>query len=67
MLLNLPEYNLYRRDRDFVFGRVSIGGGSLRKKDSRWLIGAEGHYLFYEENDDTIPNGSYKTMLSANL
>jgi len=44
---------------------ISLGGGFLRKTNSRWLYGVEGHYLFYEENDNTIPNGSYKTMLSA--
>ena len=49
----------------FTDGFLSIGGGFLSKKNSRWLFGAEGHYLIAEEKNNTIPNGSFKTMLSA--
>jgi hypothetical protein len=44
---------------------VSFGGGCFHRKDSRWMIGGEGHFLFVEEQDATIASGNYKTSLSA--
>jgi len=46
-------------------GFLSFGGGFLRKKNSNWLVGVEGHYLFVEDKDYAMPNGSYKASLTA--
>ena len=46
-------------------GFLSFGGGFLRKNNSNWLSGVEGHYLFAEEKDYTVPNGNHKASLTA--
>jgi len=43
----------------------SIGGGFLRKKNSNWLLGVEGHLLLVEEQDYRMQDVSHKASLIA--
>lgn len=43
----------------------SIGGGFLRKKNSNWLVGFEGHVLVVDEQDYVIQNVAHKAALTA--
>jgi len=61
----LNERLVSKGQSSFSDGFLSFGGGFLRKKNSNWLFGVEGHYLFIEEKDYTVPNGSYKTSLTG--
>lgn len=41
----------------------SLGIGFLRKKNSNWLFGPEGHVLIVEEKEKAMPNGNHTVSL----
>lgn len=66
--LNIDALNERLVDKgksSFSDGFLSFGGGFLRKKNSNWLFGVEGHFLLGEEKDYAMPTVSHKASLTT--